>query len=157
MGEATASCLVSKQQGGDEVLSVTHRIVGRFFEANEVSAQLQAEYDALYPEVLGATIDEAVREAGLHPECISKILPHNVNTYSWRSVMRHSAVDATVVYTKNIPRFGHCFGADPFINLHDAKRDGSVRPGEYVVLTSAGLGATFVASVVKVGSCDVVC
>lgn len=152
MGEATSACLVSNTPGGDEILSITHRIVGRFFEANEVSAQLQAEYDALYPAVLGETIDQAVRESGIHPECITKILPHNVNTYSWRAVMRHSVLDHSLIYLENIPRLGHCFGADPFINLHDAKSDGIVGPGDHVVLTSAGLGATFVACVVKVGS-----
>jgi 3-oxoacyl-[acyl-carrier-protein] synthase-3 len=44
------------------------------------------------------------------------------------------------VYLQNVPRLGHCFGADPFINARDAIAEGRIGEGARVLLVSVGMG-----------------
>ena len=45
------------------------------------------------------------------------------------------------LFTDNIPRFGHCFAADPLINLVDRRAAGHVPPGGYYLLASSVQGS----------------
>ncbi|WP_253073651.1 3-oxoacyl-[acyl-carrier-protein] synthase III C-terminal domain-containing protein [Sodalis ligni] len=40
-------------------------------------------------------------------------------------------------------RYGHCFGADPYLNLATLIRQQRLSRGDKVMLVSVGLGATF--------------
>jgi 3-oxoacyl-[acyl-carrier-protein] synthase-3 len=55
------------------------------------------------------------------------------------------------VYLDNIPKFGHCYASDPFINLASVRDTGLVKAGDLVLLVSAGLGAAFAATLVQIG------
>ncbi len=45
------------------------------------------------------------------------VLPHNVNRYSWSTTARLLGLPLDRIYLENVPKTGHCFCADPFINL----------------------------------------
>lgn len=45
------------------------------------------------------------------------------------------------LFTDNIPRFGHCFAADPLINLVDRAAAGHLRTGAYYLLASSVQGS----------------
>lgn len=47
------------------------------------------------------------------------------------------------IYTDNIARVGHCFAADPLINLVDRTAAGHVRPGRHYLLASSVPGQRF--------------
>ena len=51
------------------------------------------------------------------------VLPHNINTYSWRRIAREAGIPIGLIYLDQVPRMAHCFGADTFINLAIAERD----------------------------------
>jgi 3-oxoacyl-[acyl-carrier-protein] synthase-3 len=151
MGEATSACLVGNDEGGHEVLAIAVRTLGRFYRCNDCSDELKSEYEQLYGNSLVAVMREALDDAGLIPDDVAMVLPHNVNRYSWRQVARDAGIPFSRVYLDNVARIGHCFGADPFINFADALAARRIGPGDVVLMATAGLGATFAAIAVRVG------
>nr|WP_273944356.1 3-oxoacyl-[acyl-carrier-protein] synthase III C-terminal domain-containing protein [Kutzneria chonburiensis] len=94
---------------------------------------------------------DAVQDAGITLDDVSLVLPHNVNRFSWSETARLLGLPLTRIYLENIPRMGHCFSADPFVNLATARAEGATTPGDTVLLASAGQGGTFAAAVVRTG------
>jgi 3-oxoacyl-[acyl-carrier-protein] synthase-3 len=151
MGEATAACLVGAGAGGDRVLGVSMRILGEFYRGNECSGDLKRKYDQMYAETMCSVIRDALDRGGVDITGITAVLPNNVNRFSWRQISRNLEIPLDRFYLDNISEFGHCFSADPFINLAHARRNGRVKPGDHVLLVSSGLGAIFAALVLRVG------
>lgn len=151
MGEAAAACLVGPGPGGDEVLAVSTRTLGQFYRGHDAPPDVRATYRQRYAELLCAVLRDAVDRAGVASADLAAILPHNVNRVSWRQVADHFGYPLDRVFLDNLPRLGHCFGADPFINLLDARVLGRVGPGDVVALASAGLAGTFCVVVLRLG------
>lgn len=149
LGDATACALVGLDGPGDAVLSTAHRTLGEFHQARHMSEELQHRYRKVYTPVLAEVMLEAVHGAGLGLEQIDLVLPHNVNRYSWSVTARNLGLPLERIYLENVPKTGHCYGADPFINLSTARAEHAVRPGETVLMVSAGQGGTFAAAVVR--------
>jgi 3-oxoacyl-[acyl-carrier-protein] synthase-3 len=78
---------------------------------------------------------------------ISLILPHNVNTVSWRRLCRQLGYPIDRVVLDNVPLTGHSYAADGFINYRTAVDRGLLKPGDRYLVAAAGLGATFSAMV----------
>lgn len=76
------------------------------------------------------------------------IVPHNVNNSSWRGVIRELGFGVERIYLDNVPRYGHCFGSDPFINLASMRDEGRLRDDGVYLLAAVGLGATYAAMVI---------
>jgi 3-oxoacyl-[acyl-carrier-protein] synthase III len=149
LGDAAAACVVGLDGPGDRVLSLAQRTLGRFHESFTMSARLQQEYKQAYIPAMASVMREAVDAAGLGMDEISLVLPHNVNRYIWAGTARYLGLPLDRVYLDNIPKTGHCFCADPFVNLSTARAEGAVKPGDTVLLVAAGLGATFCAAAVR--------
>lgn len=149
-GDAAAACLVALGGPGDAVLGLAHRTLGEFYETMNMAPELRGRYRQIYIPVMAEVMDDAVRDAGLTMDDISLVLPHNVNRYSWSAIARELRLPLGRVYLENIPKIGHCFCMDPFVNLVTARAEGTVNPGDTVLMTSAGEGATFAAAVVRV-------
>jgi 3-oxoacyl-[acyl-carrier-protein] synthase-3 len=151
MGEAAAGFLVGRQAVGDHVLGFAVRILGRFYAAGDCSAELRLDYDRVYADTIGSVMHEAMRKAGVTADELTVVLPNNVNRYSWGSVARATGIPLDRFYLDCIAELGHCFGADPFINLARSKAQGRVKPGDLVLMVTSGLGAIFSALVARVG------
>ncbi|MFC8453498.1 3-oxoacyl-ACP synthase III family protein [Kitasatospora sp. NPDC057223] len=149
LGDATAGVLVALDGPGDAVLSTVHRTLGEFHEARHMSEDLQQRYRQTYTPTLVSVMEEAVREAGLGLDGIDLVLPHNVNRYSWTTAARILGLPVERVYLENVPKTGHCFCADPFMNLWTARAENALPPGGTVLMVSAGQGGTFAAAVVR--------
>lgn len=151
LGDAAAACLVALDGPGDTVLSVAHRTLGEFHRAQNMPPDLHARYRDVYSPTLAAVMQEAVLAAGLTMDQIRLVLPHNVNRYSWSVTARHLSLPLDRVYLENVPKTGHCFCADPFVNLASARAEGAVRPGDVLLMASAGEGGTFAAVALRAG------
>ena len=151
LGDASAACLVALDGPGDTVLSVAHRTLGEFHQAQYMPADLLDRYRDGYASTLAAVMQEAVRAADLTMDQIRLILPHNVNRYSWTVIAHHLSLPIERVYLANVPKTGHCFCADPFVNLASARAEGAVRPGDALLMASAGEGGTFTAVALRAG------
>ncbi|GAB3976129.1 hypothetical protein GCM10029978_062190 [Actinoallomurus acanthiterrae] len=107
-----------------------------------------ADFFASYTPTVAEVLRQAISEAGLSPQEITMIVPHNVNKSSWRSVIRELGFDGDRIYLENVPRYGHCFGSDPFINLASMRDEGRLRDDGVYLLAAVGLGATYAAMVI---------
>ena len=54
---------------------------------------------------------------------------------------RQAGFSADQLYLDNIPRLGHCFAADPLINLVDRAARGDIGPGGYGLLAASVPGS----------------
>ena len=117
-----------------------------------MTPELQGRYHESYVPALASVMRDAVQDAGLAIEDVSLVLPHNVNRFSWSETARLLGIPLARIYLDNIPRMGHCFAADPFVNLATARAEGATKPGDTVLLASAGQGGTFAAAVVRIGT-----
>lgn len=149
LGEATAAAVISLGSGPYELLGFANRQVpvgGVGLALDEESGPLFAE---MYYGEVGSVITQALREAGADPSELQRYLPHNVG----RSVgvrtgmslgLRREQVDhGTLTDT------GHCWSADTFMSLLVAWRENRLAPGDLVLLTAVGFGATFAALVCR--------
>jgi len=145
--EGSAACLVSATGNSDRVLSYATSMRGDFdgWITNEEEAA--ARYGHAYPECLAEVLHQAVAEAGLTLADLSLILPHNVNTVSWRRVCKRIGLPREKVLLDNVGVVGHCFAADGLINYRTATERGLLQPGDYYLMAAAGLGAVFSAMV----------
>lgn len=151
-GEAAAACLVGRSPHGDVIVGKAMRILGRFYQCLDWPADIRLEYKHIYPGVFTEVIRQALADAGVAVGDLAAVLPHNVNRFSWRTIASDLGVPASRVYLDNVRALGHCFSSDPFINLATARAAGRVGPGDLVLMASAGLGASFAATVVRLGA-----
>ncbi|MFC5833577.1 3-oxoacyl-[acyl-carrier-protein] synthase III C-terminal domain-containing protein [Nonomuraea insulae] len=147
MGEASAAVLVRLGGGHDRVLGYATHTLGRYYEGPWMSAERSTEFKEQYAEALASVILAATECAGMAMDDIRLILPHNVNRMSWLRVLRLLGIGSDRLFLDNLPKFGHCFGSDSFINLRSARTQGRLNRGDRYLMTAVGLGATFSAMV----------
>jgi 3-oxoacyl-[acyl-carrier-protein] synthase-3 len=158
MGEAAVACLVGRPadgRPGDELIGASFRTLGQFWSGDTDAPDVVAEFQRVYTDTLAGVLTAAVRDAGRRVGDVALVLPHNVNKLSWRRVAATAGIELDRVFLDNVCRLGHCYCADPFLNLADARAAGRVRPGDVVVLATVGLGATFAALVLRAGAAPV--
>ena len=143
MGEAGCAVLLSRS--GDRA-----RVIARYSEqAGEFSQHKGNEprTNPAFAEAYFAFVSNAMRNAAEHFDCaldtVDWIAPHNVNLSSWQKVADALQIPRNRVFLRNVARFGHCFGADPYLNLAALIRGQQLSRGAKVMLASVGMGATF--------------
>jgi 3-oxoacyl-[acyl-carrier-protein] synthase III len=151
MGDASAAFRYGNGPDGDEVLALSVRTLGRFYQCIDCPDDQRAEYVRIYGGTVIEVVKEALDRAGCDRADIALIAPHNVNTLSWRKIAQDFDIPLDTIYLDNVSTMGHCFGADPFVNLVCARNSGRTKPGDIVLLVAAGLGATFAAIVLRIG------
>ncbi len=149
LGDATAGLVVSLDGPGDTLVGIAHRTLSEFHQAMQMPDDLQRLYRRDYVPTVASVMREAVHSTGRTFEDVDLVLPHNVNRYSWTSIARLLGLPLDRVYLENVPKTGHCFCSDPFMNLTTARVEGAVRPGDLVLMVSAGQGGTFTAALVQ--------
>jgi len=148
MAEAGAACLVSIDGEGDQVRSFSIRTLGAYSAGLLLGNDEIRAFGAAYSGVLANVIRQAIAEAGLQPSDIDLVVPHNVNTISWKQTIKALDMAPEQFFLDNIPRTSHCYSSDAFLNyatLRDARR---LYAGRHYVLASVGVGASFGAMVV---------
>lgn len=143
-GEGMAAVLVGRAGERDRVLSYASRTYGEFNPGAGTLADASRVFRDVYTDAMVEVIRAAADRAGLRPDEIDLVLPHHANRLSWQRVARQAGIDArTRVFLDNLPRVGHCFGADSFVNYCSARRTGRLRPGDRYLMTAVGLGTSF--------------
>ncbi|SEQ97866.1 3-oxoacyl-[acyl-carrier-protein] synthase III C-terminal domain-containing protein [Actinokineospora terrae] len=146
-GEGAAAALVAANGPADRVLSYATSVRGDFDGRLIIDPDLAARFQYEYPRLLSEVLLAAVERAGLTLDDIALLLPHNVNSVSWRRVAKRVGYPVEQVLLDNVPVTGHSFAADPFLNYRTALDRGRLRPGDRYLVGAAGLGATFSAMV----------
>ncbi|MDW5329529.1 3-oxoacyl-[acyl-carrier-protein] synthase III C-terminal domain-containing protein [Plantactinospora sp. KLBMP9567] len=148
MGEGVAAVLVQPSGQRDRMLGYANRMSGMSTLEDLKNGVGGERYRDIYADGLAAVIRGAVERAGLTVDDVDMILPHNANRLSWARVLKKLGIRGTDrLFLDTLPRLGHCFGADAFINYETARAQGRIRPGDHYVMTAVGLCATFSAMV----------
>ena len=160
MGEAAVAFRVSQGGGAGRFTFVGGKSdrLGRY---SIITGRLDDVTDPGFAEdytpFTARCIEAALDRAGVAMADLRLILPHNVNLPSWDQIAQRLGARRDQVFTANIARYGHTFGADPYLNLVDAAALGLLAPGDTVALVSVGLGATAACAVLRAGpvSCNI--
>lgn len=143
MGEAAAAILVGRDLGAFEIVDTYTLHAPRFWKNSGLRGENYLEgFDTEYLSLAQAGLNNAMAHFGCSYSDIRYVLPHNVNVPSWHQVAKAVGLPNEKLQLSTISRFGHCFGADPFINLQCAAGSGDLEPSDQVLLFSIGLGAT---------------
>ncbi len=147
LGDAAAAILVSRQKSANKLLSIALHIEGKYAHGIWLSASETHEFETRYIKLLSAIILSAIEKAKLTLSQIKIILPHNVNLPSWKRVADDLKISHQKIYLKNVKKYSHCFGSDIFINYVSIVEENLLQAGDYYVMATVGLGATFAAAV----------
>ncbi|MFJ7208089.1 ketoacyl-ACP synthase III family protein [Streptomyces sp. NPDC098789] len=97
-------------------------------------------------------INEAIVDAGLTSEEISKVISINVDKrMTEHALMRPLGIPMDRLVWEYGSSVGHAGGADIFITLEHAVRTGELVPGDHVLMTSQGPGWVCSATVLTIG------
>jgi 3-oxoacyl-[acyl-carrier-protein] synthase III len=148
MADAAAAALITVDGAGDQVLSNVTRTRGEFAAGLLMTEEEIQQFGKAYAGELSGVIREAIAEAGLDLSDIELVIPHNVNTISWKQTAKELDIAPSRVFTDNIPRYSHCYSSDVFVNYTTLREEDRLVDGGHYVLASVGLGATFGAMVI---------
>ncbi|NPB05330.1 MAG: ketoacyl-ACP synthase III [Aquificae bacterium] len=91
---------------------------------------------------------EALREAGLRPEDVDLVVPHQANLRIIKAVAERLGIPMEKVFV-NVDRYGNTSAASIPIALYEALKEGKLRRGMTVLLTAMGGGLTWGAMVLR--------
>jgi 3-oxoacyl-[acyl-carrier-protein] synthase-3 len=139
--DAACAVLVDDSAERNRILASAHITKGYYWEGDTMPNEIVASYFPTAKHV----IVETLRRAGWHPDDVTWVIPHNVSVRSWEILLGLAGIRRERLWSRNIPRIGHTLAGDNFINLRDALTDGSVCPGDRLLLFSYGYGAHWTA------------
>jgi 3-oxoacyl-[acyl-carrier-protein] synthase-3 len=91
---------------------------------------------------MSRSTDEAIRRAGLPPEAIDLLVPHQANLRIIEATAKHAGIPMTKVMV-NLDRYGNTSSASIPLALVQAQEEGRLVPGSIVMLVAFGAGFTW--------------
>ncbi len=91
---------------------------------------------------------KAVERAGIRPEQIACVIPHQANIRIIEAVVERAGIPLEKVYL-NVDRYGNMSAASTIVALCEAVRDGRVKKGDYALLVAFGAGLTWGSCVIR--------
>ncbi len=143
MGDAASVIVLSKTAPSHRFLDVEIDVNAQFYNGVFGCKDEKLLFQSVYPEKLCGVINRVIQRHKMSLSQIKLILPHNVNTFSWKMIAQKMDFSNEKIFLDNVQKLGHCFGSDPFMNLKDAIDRNLLVSGDYYILTTVGLGATF--------------
>lgn len=136
--DGAASVLVSAERpaaGG-------HRVLGA--GAAQDAAGLPWS-EQIRPDLARRLNEELLTPHGLAAGDLDGLLHQNIVLPVLVMKERQAGFRTEHLWTDNVPRIGHCFAADPLINLVDRARQGELRPGGRYLMAAAVPGSRWAA------------
>ncbi|EKD44811.1 MAG: hypothetical protein ACD_70C00221G0006 [uncultured bacterium] len=143
LGDSASLVLLSKMKSDHKIIDIIYDVDERFSMGVNESKENNLLFQSIYIQKLSSIIKKIIIKNSLNLFQIKIIFPHNVNTLSWKQVAKFLSISVDKIFLENVPRYAHCFGSDPWINLQTGLMKGLVKPGDYYLLVTVGLGATF--------------
>ena len=91
---------------------------------------------------------KAIKDAGVKPEQIACVVPHQANVRIIQAVVERSGIPLEKVYL-NVDRYGNMSAASTVVALCEAVRDGRLKKGDYGLLVAFGAGLTWGSAVIR--------
>ena len=143
--DAGCAVVVDDVAQRNRILVSVESTKGYYWDADGLRNEIVASYFPTAKHV----IDETLHRAGWLPNDVTWVIPHNVSVRSWEILLGLVGITRARLWDRNIGRIGHTLAGDNFINLRDAIDEGSVRPGDRLLLFSYGYGAHWTALAVE--------
>ncbi len=86
--------------------------------------------------------DEAIRRAGMPPEAIDLLVPHQANLRIIEATAKHAGIPMSKVFV-NLDEYGNTSSASIPLALTQAEEEGVLQPGMIVMLAAFGAGFTW--------------
>ena len=93
-------------------------------------------------------VTELLERAGV--SSVDWVVPQNTNPAAWRILSRLLGIGAERVWAPSLPDVAHMISGDNLANLADLLASGFLVPGERVLLTMAGYGMNWQATLLEV-------
>ena len=93
-------------------------------------------------------IHETCIDAGLKPDDLTLVVPHQSNLRIIESACKRAGVQMEKVLV-NIDRYGNTSAASVAVGLHEARAEGRYNPGELVMLVAFGAGLTWGSALIR--------
>jgi 3-oxoacyl-[acyl-carrier-protein] synthase-3 len=149
LGHASVACLIGLDGSGGRVLSHAAHTAGQFAESWLLDPVRRAVFDDTYHTRVLDVSHEALARAGLGVDDVSMVIPHNINVSSWLRLCARLGLPRDRVFLDNIPKYGHTYSSDVFLNLNTMGERGMLEPGGRYLVVAVGLGATYSAMVIE--------
>jgi 3-oxoacyl-[acyl-carrier-protein] synthase III len=91
---------------------------------------------------MSRSTDEAIRRAGLTPDDIDLLVPHQANMRIIEATAKYAEIPMSKVFV-NVDRYGNTSSASIPLALVQAQEEGRLKPGMIVMLVSFGAGFTW--------------
>jgi 3-oxoacyl-[acyl-carrier-protein] synthase-3 len=91
---------------------------------------------------MSRSTDEAIRRAGMPPEAIDLLVPHQANLRIIEATAKHAEIPMEKVMV-NLDRYGNTSSASIPLALVQAREEGRLKPGMIVMLVAFGAGFTW--------------
>src|SRR5262245_1866716 len=134
ISDGACALLVERGRGRNRLVAERQITKGYYWDCEALANEIVAAY---FPTAR-TIIRDTLAESGLAAEQLAQIIPHNVSKRSWDILMQIAGLPADRLYADNIASKGHVIGGDNFINLKDAESDGTLRPGDVVLMFNFG-------------------
>ena len=141
LSDGGGAIILKKGCERNRLLAIINQVQGSFHNFLNWEKEDYKRYDIVYFLEMTRVIHRALQSAGLTINDLNLLLPHNTNESSWTRVLTLLNLSENRFFGDNIKLHSHSGGADIIINLIDATKAGRLQPGEYALLTAAGLGA----------------
>jgi 3-oxoacyl-[acyl-carrier-protein] synthase-3 len=99
---------------------------------------------------MGDSSLQAIREAGITPDDIALVVPHQANLRIIEATAKRLDIPMDRVFI-NLDRYGNTSAASVPIALVEAVQQGQIKDGDYILLTAFGGGLTWASAVVRWG------
>lgn len=93
-------------------------------------------------------IDHALETAGLTPDDLKLVIPHQSNLRIIESVREKMGLPKEKVAI-NIDRYGNTSAASVIMGLHEARKNGTLHEGDYILMVAIGAGLTWSTMIVR--------
>ncbi len=134
LSDGAASCLVTADEDGRDryqlLACATAQETGSLDWSNEISSDLTRRVN-----------DSLLASRGMRVGDVAGLMHANIFKPLVVMKERQAGFTPRQIYTDNIGRVGHCFAADPLINLVDRVPLGHVRPDGHYMLASSVPGS----------------
>lgn len=132
--DGAASCVVSGDDHGQD----SYQLIGA---ATAQDRRSMGPSDEISADLARQVNDRLLTPLGMKLGDLDGLMHGNIFNPLLVMKERQAGFSTDQLYPDNIPRLGHCFAADPLINLVDRNALGHVRPDRYYLLASSVPGS----------------
>lgn len=132
--DGAASCLIAAEGELPESAGSGYEVVGC---ATAQDRQTLGHTNEISADLARTVNDRLLAPVGMKPDDLAGLMHANIFTPIAVMKERQAGFAPEQLFTDNIARVGHCYAADPLINLTDRAARGDVVPGRHYMLAAA--------------------